>query len=332
MMREEVYPLSFIWKTDAGTTLRNILHDAMRRRGFGIDFRDVKDFMEDRVDDALEPLARLLGGKALWDEMKENARLASEATEGGARLAAKLIAEAYAADPDRTEVHVAGHSAGSIFHAHLVERLAGEGVPIKTCTMWAPACTVDLFKETYLPLIGGRRIERFALFTLTDRAERDDTCANVYKKSLLYLVSHAFEAEARVPLIKDGVPILGMERFVRADRQLMALFDRPDCEWVLSPNAAPVGEADASRSTSHGGFDDDEATLKATLARIVGTEAAGAAPTMSNKGETLAARLMRAPRDMGVAHVGVDQAPAAKRTPSRKPGAKKKARANGRHV
>jgi hypothetical protein len=33
-----------------------------------------KDFVLDRLDDALEPLARSLGGKALWDEMKENAR------------------------------------------------------------------------------------------------------------------------------------------------------------------------------------------------------------------------------------------------------------------
>ena len=36
-----------------------------------------------------------------------------------------------------------------------------------------------------------------SLFTLTDRAERDDHCARVYNKSLLYLVAHAFEATAR---------------------------------------------------------------------------------------------------------------------------------------
>jgi hypothetical protein len=159
------------------------------------------------------------------------------------------------------------------------------------------------------------------LFTLTDRAERDDTCANVYKKSLLYLVSDAFEREARVPLLKDGVPILGMERFVRADGQLMAMFDRPGCEWVLAPNAAPVGEADASRSTSHGGFDDDEATLKATLARILGVESldgVATTPTMSNKTDNLAARLMPVPGEMGVEVAGTDHKPPAARRRSRR--------------
>jgi hypothetical protein len=44
---------------------------------------------------------------------------------------------------------------------------------------------------------------------------------------------------------------------------------------VLSPNDRPIGDPSASRSTSHGGFDDDEATLKALFARITG----GAAET-----------------------------------------------------
>lgn len=310
LMSHEVYPLSFVWKTDAMTTLKNILQDALQRRGFGLDFGGVREFMEDRIDDALEPLARTIGGKAMWDEMKENARLAGEDARGGAAIAAALVAEVYGADPDRTEVHVAGHSAGSIFHAYLLDRLAQEGVPVTTCTMWAPACTVELFKEKYVPLIGGGQIERFTLFTLTDRAERDDTCANIYKKSLLYLVSDAFEDWARVPLFKDGVPILGMERFVRADPVLMKLFDRPGCEWVLAPNAAPVGEADASRATSHGSFDDDEATLKATLARILGVEsldAVAATPTMSQKTDNLAARLMPVPGEMGTEVGGRDR-------------------------
>jgi hypothetical protein len=311
LLSHEVYPLSFIWKTDAWTTLKNILSDALQRRGFGFGFRDVTDFMEDRIDDALEPLARTIGGKAMWDEMKENARLASAADDGGARLAAALIAGVYKEAPGRTEIHLAGHSAGGIFHAYLAQRLAEAGVPITTCTLWAPACTVEVFKQTYAPLIQGGGIQRFALFTLTDRAERDDTCANIYKKSLLYLVSDAFEAEARVPLLKDGVPILGMERFVRADGELMAMFDQPNCQWVLSPNAAPVGDADASRSTSHGGFDDDEATLKATLARIVGAGAVSATtPHLSDKAEGLLARLMPVPGEMGVDVAGNHKAPA----------------------
>ncbi len=38
--------------------------------------------MLDRLDDALEPLARVLSGKAAWDEMKENALAATQNTKG----------------------------------------------------------------------------------------------------------------------------------------------------------------------------------------------------------------------------------------------------------
>jgi hypothetical protein len=141
---------------------------------------------------------------------------------------------------------------------------------IKTCTLWAPACTTDLFKRAYVPAIEDDRIERFGLFTMTDQAEQNDDCAHIYNKSLLYLVSNAFEEKERIPLFRDGWPILGMERFVRRDAELMNLWRKGKAEWVLSPNNEPVGAIDASRSTSHGGFDDDEATLNATFARIAG--------------------------------------------------------------
>ena len=40
-------------------------------------------------------------------------------------------------------------------------------------------------------------------------------------------------------------------------------------ELVLSPNDQRVGSTKASKSQHHGDFDDDEATVKATLARIL---------------------------------------------------------------
>jgi len=206
-----VYPLSFIWHSDFLTTLLNILKESLNKRkpeGF---LDSAKDFMLDRLDDALEPLARTIGGKAQWDEMKENALGATVDKNGGARIAAEFLADLARKG---TEIHVIGHSAGSIFHAHLIKLLCesvslGNGVmPIKTCTLWAPAMTADLFKQTYLPLIGNG-IERFSLFTMDDKTEQDDNCGKIYNKSLLYLVSNAFEAKPRIPLFRDGVPILG---------------------------------------------------------------------------------------------------------------------------
>jgi hypothetical protein len=268
-----VYPLSIIWRTDLWTTLRNILQDAISRRrpeGF---LDNAKDFMLDRLDDGIEPVARTVGGRRVWAEMQENAVLAS-ARNGGLLVVLNEIKRLVARHPD-LRVHLVGHSAGSIILGALAGANQATGTPqrFETCTMWAPACTIDFYREHYVPAIRGGSIRRFALFTLSDRAEQDDHCANIYHKSLLYLVSNAFEKELRKPWFGRGAgePLLGMERFVRE----LPARERPT-DWVLAPNAVPEGRVGASRSTSHGGFDDDAATLKATLARIVGATASGA--------------------------------------------------------
>ena len=268
LLDSAVYPLSLIWKTDFWTTLTNILQDAVsRRRPEG--FLDAtKDFMLDRLDDALEPLARTIGGKSQWSEMKENATLASSA---GLRVVLEQIARLKARFP-ALEIHLVGHSAGSILLGALLAAMTKKGsksrLPVTSCTLWAPACTIDAYRQQYLPAIDSSQLQRFALFTLTDQAERDDDCGNIYHKSLLYLVSNAFETRWRKPLFgqTDGEPLLGMEKFVRrlSDRE------RPD-DWVLSPNTVSVGDRTAARATTHGGFDDDAATLRATLARILDT-------------------------------------------------------------
>ncbi|MEX2148426.1 MAG: C1 family peptidase [Candidatus Rokuibacteriota bacterium] len=268
MLARHVYPVSFIWHSDFWTTAKNILDDAVRRRRPEGVLDSAKDFMLDRFDDALEPLARTLGGRSQWSEMKENAMLASTGKDGGARLVSKLVKELAAATP-RLQVHLVGHSAGSIFLAPLARLLGQAGVTIESCTLWAPACTLELFKRYYAPAIGKNAIKRFALFTLTDDTEQDDDCAKVYNKSLLYLVSHALEDRARIPLFRDGTPLLGMERYLQQDADVMKLVDRKRIDWVRAPNTARSGSASASTARHHGDFDDDRPTLAATLARIL---------------------------------------------------------------
>jgi hypothetical protein len=262
-----VYPLAFIWRTDLWTTIRNILQDAVTRRrpeGF---LDNAKDFMLDRLDDGLEPIARAVGGRGVWAEMQQNAMLASQ-KNGGLLLVLNEVKKLIARHSS-VQVHLVGHSAGSILLGGLAGANQAGGRPLQfdTCTMWAPACTMDFYRENYLPAIRGGSIKQFAIFNLTDRAEQDDNCANIYNKSLLYLVSNAFERLLRKPWFTsaDGEPLLGMEKFVNA----LPPRDRP-VEMVLSPNVVAEGRPGSARSTTHGGFDDDSATLKATLARILG--------------------------------------------------------------
>ncbi|MEH6419666.1 C1 family peptidase [Pseudomonas sp. CGJS7] len=304
LLSKQIYPLAFIWKTDAWTTLGNILRDVAKPRSEGL-IDKAKDLLLDRLDDTLEPLARTAGGKLMWDEMKENGMLATTARTplangavqeaGGAALVARLLDEWIARDP-KVELHLTGHSAGSILLAPLVQLLTTRGIvpsgpavgmqglgrEIESLTLWAPAITVDLFLDTYAPALRSGAIKRMSLFTLTDKAENDDHCAGIYHKSLLYLVAHAFEQQARTWINKkyrNGTPLLGMARFLESgaaqgSRELRELIDSGRIDWIQSPTAGlPEGSPDAASATSHGGFDDDRATLAATLARILGQPA-----------------------------------------------------------
>ena len=282
-----IYPVSFLWKTDYLDTLKDILEDALHRRRPEGALDATKDFMLERLDDALEPLARIASGLLEWSQMKQNAIAATASATGGARVAAGCIDALMKADPS-LELHLVGHSAGSIFLAPLVQLLTekggiaagplagstGFGRTIASCTLWAPACTMDLFHQLYAPAIESGRLRRFSLFTLTDQAERDDNCANIYHKSLLYLVSNAFESKPRIPLVRDGVPILGMEKFAKEDAELVKLVGDG---WVHAPNTAAMGSPGASGARHHGDFHTDPATLRATLARILAGDPNGAA-------------------------------------------------------
>lgn len=286
LLQNEIYPIAFIWKTDFWTTLTNILEDALRRRRPEGPLDAAKNFLLDRLDDAIEPLARTLGGKYQWDEIKENGILATKNAEGGSRILLKYLDTLLAANPD-IEIHLAAHSAGSIFLAPLAQLLAisgkvqngpmkgkpGYGHTISSCHLWAPAITIELFKETYLPIITEGLLKHLDLYTLTDKAEQDDHCANIYHKSILYLVSYAFEEVMRIPLIRDfGKPILGMAKYAENDAELTELFKHSKVSWYQAPNNLPEGEIGASRCHGHGDFDDDRLTLISTVTRILRKE------------------------------------------------------------
>jgi hypothetical protein len=287
LLDNQIFPISFIWKTDYLTTVMNILRDAFQRRKPEGILDSAKDFLLDRADDALEPLARTITGKQVWSEMKENAVAATTKKSGGARKVALELANLLHEEEFKdVEIHVVSHSAGAVFMGPLVKLLAskpgaakvgvgGLGLPIRTCTLWAPACTIEFFKQNYGPVLP--QLGSVGLFTLTDGAEKDDDCAKIYHKSLLYLVSYAFEDVPRIPLLSPGTPILGMEKWLRAlsdpkskqrDAAFAAMLGR--IEHIRSPNTDSPATGRGSTASHHGDFDNDDATVKSTLSRIVG--------------------------------------------------------------
>jgi len=280
MEKEQAYLVGFVWHTDYLTTLEEILKDVVRSvKPEGI-LSGAKDFLWDRLDDTLEPIARVATGKSEWDKMKFNGMAASENAQGGTRIAAEGIRDLLASD-SAFEIHLVGHSAGSIFLAPLIKILTQEfKLSIKTCTLLAPACTTKVFEQFYVPAVTSGKLEKFALFTLDDNTERADNCAEIYHKSLLYLVSDAFEDQIRIPIMHpDGEPLLGMEKFIRKTQinagngqsvTVQQWLQAKGFDWIKSPNNEPEGSKNAAQARHHGDFSTDRYALEAALVRITG--------------------------------------------------------------
>ncbi|MGZ5884248.1 MAG: caspase family protein, partial [Burkholderiaceae bacterium] len=271
-----IYPIHFVWETGLCETLGQMLERA--RQG-----RDIvtRNFFSDHVSDPLiEDFAHRAGGVQIWGAMKWSAQQSSaanalggdpgaaSASPGGARYVATRLAAFCKAHPDDVEVHACGHSAGAIFHAHFIPCALELGVPqFQSLHLMAPAVRVDLFRQQLEERVGkGRGIEKLTMYTMEDSLERSDNCGEVYRKSLLYLIYKALEPEV-------DEPILGLERCVRGDVNLKRLFGIGDgptsADVVWSDNGLSQGRS-ASRSHSHGGFDDDPATMGSIVRRVLG--------------------------------------------------------------
>jgi Cysteine protease len=271
LLANEIYPLHIMWESDFISSVAGIFKElfaqADARAGGG--FMDNLTEAKDRV---LELTLARAGGR-LWGEMKQNARLASDDPAGAIRQVvqfAELAKKALdAAGKTGWELHIVGHSAGSIFAAHALPLLAAIGVPLKTVQFMAPAIRADVFKQLLLDGIQAGTTPLPSLYVLSDALECADSIGP-YGKSLLYLVSNAFEGSR-------GVPILGMQACIDADPVLAQLFARKvDGRPALvvshgnvPPDLAAATKHGCAASRSHGGFDNDAATMNSVLTRIV---------------------------------------------------------------
>jgi hypothetical protein len=254
------YPLHFVWETGFVETLRQLLGWRSRRDQVG-DRRQFGDL--DRAAEVQE--GRF--GSQLWTAVKRNAAMAS-GPGGGARYVGARLARFCAENPDRVTVHAAGHSAGAIFQSHFIPTARDQGAPrFDSLQLLAPALRVDGFRTQLLPLVG-RDIDKMTLFTMNMRAEEDDNCLQLYRRSLLYLVSRVFEPE-------DEAPILGLEQSIRDDSELVAAFGlQPGipgrAQVIWSPTSVDAAPDSRSSAISHGGFDNDPDTMNSVARRILG--------------------------------------------------------------
>lgn len=265
-----IYPVFFVWETGGLETINQIIEAALPQRRSRA-FVDATDWLVERI-------CRI--GRPVWGAMKAHAQLSAGANPvGGARAFAQELAKASDTLGD-ISFHAVGHSAGSIFHTHFLPALEAEcgwdeeSSLIKSIQFLAPAVNLDDYMASLHPIAARRSID-FACFTMRRRYELDDHSLMIYRKSLLYLVSRAFEEQ------RDA-PIFGLEESLRGDtahaRSIMQLFNDPGNSYdlILGPTGALPGDEawrSATQAVQHGDFDNDRPTMTSVAGRILGEQA-----------------------------------------------------------
>lgn len=258
--RNGIYPFHIMYDTGLAEELKDAVcrtDDSLRMQGW---LESLTQGITDASDKLIEDLVRK-PVTPLWEEMKKDARLPFAVHGNGPMSDGLLVIKAFAEALEGTgiRIHLAGHSTGAVLIGHLLDALDTLNMPdlVASCSLMAPACTLDFYHTHYAKRVGTNQesmvwLPKLDIYNLTEQLEKDDNVAYVYRKSLLYLVSRALERQS-------DKPILGMQLYSKQ----------------LPPNPALAitysnGNKGVSKSTSHGGFDNDAGTMNAIMKRVLG--------------------------------------------------------------
>lgn len=247
--RNRIYPMHFIWETGLFEELGDIVTGKLSDRGGRVaGFAEATDFLIEKLTAGI--------GRALWREMKADARRSFEpATQSAA--AVKEILRANEGLDRPLKIHLVGHSAGSNSVSELLgawSRLAPKGSAVSNCFVLGAACTIGQYERHLLPALDEGTLEQLTIYNLSEERELEDS-VGPYSKSLLYLVSAAFEDEKEAP-------ILGLEAHTRglpAHKKQTLVYTKGN-------------DRKRTDATSHGGYGADLTTFNDILKVICGAK------------------------------------------------------------
>ena len=292
-----IYPLFLTWKTGPVETLVDMFADYFKGRaeiGAG-PAAGIAEQSREAADLLVEATSHLLF-RGAWTEMRGNAEASEQSGRALDLLAKKLIVlrDGLRADGRALEVHLVGHSAGSILLGWLLDRMAQDDLKasapkVDSCTLFASACSVQFALGTYGKV--GRTpifdVGDLWLHYLNDANEKADGLPTpefeLYGKSLLYLVSRALDDARKMPLLGlfNAITPDAFDPSLWADDQVKSITAWQQL-WtpgasgktqrgfpVTAPNIRTT-RTGATIQATHGSFDNNIDVFTATLERIKG--------------------------------------------------------------
>lgn len=284
-----IYPVFLTWKTGPVETLSSMLEDWFARAwGDRSNLATgIWEALSEAKDRAIEATASLLGS-GVWRQMRDNARDSTLPGHGLNLLASALVTLVGKREPGGVEIHLVGHSAGSILLGHLLDCLRSEKKQAKvtSCELFAAACSSSFALTHYVGAqqAGVLNMNDLFLDVLSDVNEKNDglpsPSAALYGKSLLYLVSRALEDVRKQPL-------LGMERallpaFANDAEQWnaasLAAIRAWQHQWQMTPGHLNVVSTPWITTTreghrmqaTHGSFDNNITLMAGLIERVAG--------------------------------------------------------------
>ncbi len=294
-----IYPLFITWRTGFLESIVDEIEDHIEKiflnAGISPSSAKAKGIFhkfQEAIDRAIEIFANKVVIKGVWNEMKENARLASDRAlpgfaQHGKTTAGAMVLLAKALKRLQNEfdiqIHLAGHSAGSILFGYWLDVLIQEAIKIETLTLYAPACNIAFANKHYIKAYkkGVLSQEKSYIYMMSDERERADN-VGPYHKSLLYLVSRALEEVHKTPLlgmqaawdieyskkndIFNKTQLANMKKWLELAKNIHCkIYDKSKSKVLTTQEGDYI-------KLSHGSFDNSIEVVEETIKTILGKE------------------------------------------------------------
>ena len=177
LMAAEIYPIFLLWDTPWFDDMQGWLYGQHNLETLlDCDDRDLLVWWNGTIDGQEVglglPMAKLAAAESvapmMWSEIRRRSHAACAGPSGGARALADSIAYKWGQRP--FDIHLIAHGAGDLLMSELAQLLPA---PVTSASLWAPATTMERFRESYGPMLDDGCLRHLEVFAARRRRRAD---------------------------------------------------------------------------------------------------------------------------------------------------------------